>query len=69
MFGYAKFKYVQKMEVYYGACHEDVEFAIGYKIVYGLMDGYKNKPYIVLGSFKSWGACHKDLQNWLESVA
>jgi hypothetical protein len=49
------------MELYYGACHEDVEFAIGYKIVYGLMDGYKNKPYLVLGSFKSWVACHNDL--------
>ncbi len=43
----AKSKFVQKMEMYYGVSHEDVEQAIGYKVVYGLMDGYKNKNYIV----------------------
>jgi hypothetical protein len=43
----AKSKFVQKMEMYCGVVHEDVEHAIGYKIVYGLMDGYKNKNYIV----------------------
>jgi len=35
------------METYCGVGHEDVEHAIGYKIVYGLMDGYKNNNYIV----------------------
>jgi hypothetical protein len=43
----AKSKFVQKMEMYCGVGHEDVEHAIGYKIVHGLMDGYKNKNYIV----------------------
>jgi len=42
-----KSKFVQKMEMYYGVGHEDVEHATGYRIVYGLMDGYKNKNYIV----------------------
>jgi hypothetical protein len=37
----------KKMEMHCGVGHEDVEHAIGYKIVYGLMDGYKNKNYIV----------------------
>jgi hypothetical protein len=35
------------MEIYCGVGHEDVEHATMYKIVYGLMDGYKNKNYIV----------------------
>jgi hypothetical protein len=35
------------MEMYCGVGHEDVEHAIGYKIVYGLMDRYKNKNYII----------------------
>jgi hypothetical protein len=35
------------MEVYCHAGHEDVEHAIWYKIVYRLMDGYKNKNYII----------------------
>jgi len=35
------------MDMYYGVGHEDVEYATGYKIVYGLMDGYKNKNYIM----------------------
>jgi hypothetical protein len=35
------------MEVYCDAIHEDVEHAIGYKIVYGLMDVYKNMNHIV----------------------
>jgi len=43
----AKSKFVQKMEMYCGVGHEYVEHAIGYKIVYGLMDGYTNKNYIV----------------------
>ncbi len=43
----AKSKFVQKMEMYCGVGHEDVEHATRYKIVYGLMDGYKNKNYIV----------------------
>jgi len=43
----AKSKFVQKMEVYCDVGHEDVELAIGYKIVYGLMDVYKNKNHIV----------------------
>ncbi len=43
----AKSKFVQKMEMYCGVGHEDVEHAIGYKIVYGLMDRFKNKNYIV----------------------
>jgi hypothetical protein len=43
----AKSKFVQKMEMYCGLGHEDVEHAIGYKIVYGLIDGFKNKNYIV----------------------
>ncbi len=43
----AKSKFVQKMEMYCHVGHEDVEHAIGYKIVYGLMDGYKKKNYIV----------------------
>jgi len=52
------------MEIYCGVGHEDVEHVIEYKIVYGSMDGYKNKnyivtcdkknfkPYIVLGPFE-----------------
>jgi hypothetical protein len=44
---HAKSKFVQKMEMYCVVSHKDVEHAIGYKIVYGLMDGYKNKYYIV----------------------
>jgi hypothetical protein len=43
----AKSKFVQKMEMHCGLGHEDVEHAIGYKILYGLMDGFKNKNYIV----------------------
>jgi hypothetical protein len=43
----AKSKFVLKMEMHCGVGHEDVESAIGYKIVYGLKDGYKNKNYIV----------------------
>jgi hypothetical protein len=43
----AKSRFVQKMDMYYGVGHEDVEYATGYKIVYGLMDGYKNKNYIM----------------------
>jgi hypothetical protein len=43
----AKSKFVQKMEVYCGTCHEDVKHATWYKIVYGLMDGYKNTNHIV----------------------
>jgi hypothetical protein len=39
----AKFKFVQKMEMYCGLGHEDVEHATRYKIVYG----FKNKNYIV----------------------
>jgi len=35
------------MEMYCGVGHEDVEHAIEYKLVYGFMDGYKNKNYIV----------------------
>jgi len=35
------------MEMYCGVGHEDVEQATGYKIVYGLMNGYKNKNYIM----------------------
>ncbi len=71
----AKSKFVQKMEMYCGVGHEYVEHAIGYKIVYGLMDGYMNKNYIVtydnyfsspkfvLGSFEGWSACHTYLQD------
>jgi hypothetical protein len=36
------------MEVYCDVGHEDVEHAIGYKIVYRLMDVYKNKNHIVM---------------------
>ncbi len=43
----AKSKFFQKMEVYCDVGHEDVEHAIGYKIVYGLMDVNKNKNHIV----------------------
>ncbi len=43
----AKSKFVQKMEMYCGVGHEDVEHPTRYKIVYGLMNGYKNKNYIV----------------------
>ncbi len=43
----AKSKFVYKMELCHGTCHEDVEHAIGYKIVYMLMDRYKNNNYIV----------------------
>jgi len=43
----AKSKFVQKREVYCGVGHEDVEHATRYKIVYGLMDGYENKNYIM----------------------
>jgi hypothetical protein len=43
----AKSKFVPKMEMYCGVGHEDVEHAIGHKIVYVLMDEYKNKNYIV----------------------
>jgi hypothetical protein len=43
----AKSKFVQKMEMYCDVGQKDVEHAIGYKIVYGLMDEYKNKNYIV----------------------
>jgi hypothetical protein len=43
----AKSKFVQKIEMYCGVGHEDAKHATGYKIVYGLMDGYKNKNYIV----------------------
>ncbi len=39
----SKPKFVQKMEMYCGLGHEDVEHATGYKIVYG----YKNKNYIM----------------------
>jgi hypothetical protein len=39
--------FVQKMEVYCHAGHEDVENASQYKIAYKLMDGYKNKNCIV----------------------
>jgi hypothetical protein len=35
------------MELYCHTCQEDAEHAIRYKIVYKLMDGYKNKNYIV----------------------
>jgi hypothetical protein len=35
------------MKVYCGANHEDVEHAIGYKIVVRLMDEYENKNHIV----------------------
>jgi hypothetical protein len=35
------------MEMYCGAGHEDVEHAIGHKIVYVLIDEYKNKNYIM----------------------
>jgi hypothetical protein len=35
------------MEMNCGVGHEDVEHAIRHKIVYVLMDGYKNKNYIV----------------------
>ncbi len=40
-------KVVDTMKVYYGASHEDVKHAIEYKIVIGLMDGYKNKNHII----------------------
>jgi hypothetical protein len=43
----AQSKFVQKMEMYCGVGHEDVEHATRYKTVYGLMDGYKNKNYIM----------------------
>jgi len=43
----AKSKFVQKMEMYCGVGHEDVEHATRYKIVYGLMDRYKYKNYIM----------------------
>jgi hypothetical protein len=43
----AKSKFVQKMEVYCGTCPEDAKHATWYKIVYGLMDGYKNENHIV----------------------
>jgi hypothetical protein len=43
----AKSKFVHKMEMYCGLGHEDVEHATRYKIVYGLIDGFKNKNYIV----------------------
>ncbi len=42
-----KSKFVYKMELCYGTCHEDVEHAIGYKIVCMLMDRYRNNNYIV----------------------
>jgi hypothetical protein len=42
-----KSKFVQKMEVYCGTCHEDAKHATRCKIVYGLMDGYKNQNHIV----------------------
>jgi len=42
-----KSKFVQKMEMYCVVGHEDVEHATKHKIVYGLMDGYKNRNYIV----------------------
>ncbi len=42
-----KSKFVQKMEVYCGTCHEDAKHATWCKIMYGLMDGYKNKNHIV----------------------
>ncbi len=45
MFGYVKHKFVQKMEVYYGASHEDVKHAISYKII--IRDEYKNKNHVV----------------------
>jgi hypothetical protein len=37
---------MQKMEMYCGESHEDVKHVIGYKIVYGLMDGHKNMNHI-----------------------
>ncbi len=42
-----KSKFVYKIELYYGTCHENVEHAIGCKIVCMLMDRYKNNNYIV----------------------
>jgi hypothetical protein len=35
------------MEMYCSTCHEDVKHATKYKIVCGLMDGYKNNNHIV----------------------
>jgi hypothetical protein len=43
----AKSKFVQKMEIYYGVGHEDVKHVNGYKIVIGLVDGYKNNNHLV----------------------
>jgi len=40
-----KYKFVQKMEVYYGANHEDVKHSIRYKII--IKYEYKNKNHIV----------------------
>jgi hypothetical protein len=61
-----------KIKMHCGVSHEDAKHATRYKIVYGLMNKYKNKNYIVtcdnfFSSFtlfwnlENWGACHKDL--------
>ncbi len=36
-----------KMKVYCGANHENVEHAIGYKIIVKLIDEYENKNHII----------------------
>ncbi len=62
-----------KTKMHCGVSHEDAKHATKYKIVYGLMNKYNNKNYIVtcdnfFSSFtlfwnlENWGACHKDLQ-------
>jgi hypothetical protein len=69
----AKLKYVQRMEMYYGACGEDVEHAIWYKIIIGLTKGYKNKNHIVscdnffssIGLF--WVLLHVGMQYAIET--
>ncbi len=42
-----KYKFVEKMEMYCGVGHEDVEHATKYKIVYKFMNKYKNKNHNV----------------------
>ncbi len=48
--------------MYCGTCHENAKHATWYKIVYELMDGYKNKNHIVTcGNFFSSLALFWDL--------
>jgi hypothetical protein len=43
----AKYIFVEKMKMYCGVGHEDVEHTTKYKIVYEFMNEYKNKNHIV----------------------